>query len=356
MMTRWQLKIRIRMMLSHVSVFVAVVLLLEILYASAMFFGEVYVHSLPKASLGPFFTHFADGFLPIALIILLVTVPLGAVFSLITSRGLISRMQHLVDATTHFVSGHYTQRVQVTSEDELGLLERQFNLIGEQLVESIEQRRVLTEQNTRLAERTRILRDLHDGVKQQAFALTMQISAARALMETQPEEARIHLQNSEALAYQVQQELTALLQSSRPSVLSEKGLATALQQYAMTWSQQQQIPVQQHIHACILPPLMEEALLRLAQEALSNSARHSHASTVALDLSCKQDTVILIVEDNGCGFDPDDPALAMKNGIGLQSMHERIEALGGTLRIESKHGEGTRVVASCPVADKEVAE
>ncbi len=265
--------------------------------------GAVYVQLPPEVSTSSFFTNFVGGFLLVALIILLITIPLGAVFSLITTRGLIGRMQRLVDATTQFASGHYKQRVQVTSEDELGLLERQFNLMGEQLVESLEQRHVLTEQNTRLAERARIFRDLHDGVKQQAFALTMQISTARTLMDTQPEAARIHLQNSEALAYQVQQELTALIHSSRPSVLSEKGLATALREYVTTWSRQQQIPVQQRVDSCTLPPLMEEALLRIAQEALSNIARHSHALTVTLDLSCKQDLVTLILEDNGWGFD-----------------------------------------------------
>ena len=93
---------------------------------------------------------------------------------------------------------------------------------------------------------------------------------------------------------------------------------------------------------------MEEALLCITQEALSNIARHSHASAVTLDLSCKQDPVTLMLEDNGCGFDPDDQALAMKNGVGLQSMRKRIEAFGGTLCIENRYGEGTRIVASCP--------
>ena len=310
--------------------------------------GAVYVQLPPEVSTSSFFTNFTGGFLLAALIILFITIPVGAVFSLISTRGRLSRMQRLVDATMQLASGHYTQRVQVTNEDEFGLLERQFNLLAEQLVESLEQRQVLTEQNTRLAERARIFRDLHDGVKQQAFALTMQVSTALTLMDTQPEAARIHLQNSEALAYQVQQELTALIQSSRPSVLSEKGFATALQEYVTTWSRQQQIPVQQHVDACSFPPFMEEALLRITQEALSNSARHSHASAVTLDLSCKQDPVTLTLEDNGCGFDPDDPALALKNGAGLQSMRERIEAFGGTLRIESRDGEGTRIVASCP--------
>ncbi len=306
--------------------------------------GGVYVQLPPAVSTSSFFTDFAGRYLLVALLIPFLTLPLGALFSLMNTRRQLGRMQRLVDATSHFVAGHYAQRVQITSEDEFGALERQFNLMGEQLVESIEQRQLLTEQNARLAERAHILRDLHDGVKQQAFALTMQVSTARTLMDTQPEAARLHLQNAETLAYQVQQELTALLHSSRPSVLSEKGLASALREYVTVWSRQQQIRVSQHIDACALSPLLEEALLRIAQEALSNSARHSHASVVTLNLSCQHDLVTLLLEDNGCGFDLNGTV----SGIGLQSMHERIEAFGGTLRIESRKGEGTRILASCP--------
>ena len=311
--------------------------------------GAVYVQLPPEVSTSSFLTNFAEGFLLPVLIILFITIPIGVVLSFISTNELIRRMQHLIDVTTQVASGHYEQRLQVASENEVGMLEmfeRQVNFLLELLMESVEQRHMLTEQNARLAERARIFRDLHDGVKQQAFALTMQVSTARTLMDTQPEAVRTHLQNSEALAYQVQQELTTLIQSSRSSVLSEKGLATALQEYVTTWSRQQQIPVQQHVDTCTLAPLLEEALLRITQEALSNIARHGYASAVTLDLSCKQDPVTLVIEDNGCGFDPDNPA--MKNGVGLQSMHERIEALHGTLRIESRDGEGTRIVVSCP--------
>ncbi len=310
--------------------------------------GAVYVQLPPDVSTSSFFTNFVGSFLPAALLLLLITIPLGAGLSFMTSRGLLDRMQRLLDATTQVAAGHYQQHIQVMSEDETGVLELRFNLLAKQLMESIEQRQVLLEQNTRLAERARIFRDLHDGVKQQAFALTMQVSTARTLIGTQPEAARTHLQHAEALAYQVQQELTALLHSSHPSVLSEKGLATALQEYVTTWSRQQQIPVQHHIDGCALPPLMEEALLRITQEALSNVARHSHATAVTLDLSCTHERVTLILEDNGCGFDPDDSALVERNGVGLRSMHERLEAFEGTLRIESRKGEGTRIVASCP--------
>ncbi len=311
--------------------------------------GAIYVQLPPVVSTSSFFTNFIGEFLLVALVILVLTIPLSASFNFVNTRGLIGRMQHLIDATTHLASGHYEQHIQVVSKDEFGLLEQQFNLLAEQLVESLEQRQVLSEQNTRLAERARILRDLHDGVKQQSFALTMQVSTARTLMEAQPEAARTHLQNAEALAYQVQQELTALLHSSRPSILSEKGLARALHEYVTTWSRHQQIVVHHHIDSFTLPPLLEEALLRITQEALSNCARHSQASAVTLDLCCKQDQVVLILEDNGCGFDPDDPALTLKNGGGLQFMKERIESFGGTIRIESRDGEGTRIVVCCPI-------
>lgn len=310
--------------------------------------GAIYVQLPPVISTSSFFANFPAGLLLVALSILFSAFLIGAAFSLIITRGLLGRMQRFVDATTQFASGHYKQRVQVTSKDDFGLLEQQFNLMGEQLVESIEQRHVLTEQNARLAERARIFRDLHDGVKQQAFALTMQISTALTLMDTQPEVARTHLQNSEALAYQVQQELTALIQSSHPSVLSEKGLTAALQEYVTTWSQQQQLPVQQHVEICTLPLLMEEALLRITQESLANIARHSRASAVTLDLSWRQDQVTLRLEDNGCGFNPDDLVHTMKNGGGLRSMHERMEAFHGTLLIESGYDKGTRIIASCP--------
>ncbi len=346
MIAQWQSKLRIRIMFSHISASIAVMLLLETLCACVLFLVIAFSPGLDAT-----FPTFIKNFLPVAFIILLITIPVATVFGFIRTRRLIDRMQRLVDATAQIASGHYDQRIQISNKNEVGMSElfmQQFNLMAEQLMDSIEQRRVLTEQNARLTERAHIFRDLHDGVKQQAFALTMQISTARTLLDTQPEAARTHLYNSEVLAYQVQQELTELIQSSRPSVLSEKGLATTLHEYLAVWSRQQQITVRQHIDTCVLPPLIEDTLLRIAQEALSNIARHSRASAVTLSLSCQQNLLTLMLEDNGCGFDPHDPTLTLKNGVGLQSMRERIESLGGVLSIESKYGAGTCIVASCP--------
>lgn len=311
--------------------------------------GAVYVQLPPEVSINDFVSSFAFGFLLTGLITLLFAAPTGALFGLITTRGLVRRVQLLVEATTQFASGHFEQRVTVKSNDEAGQLEHQFNLMAEQLVESIEQRQTLTEQNARLAERARISRDLHDSVKQQMFALTMQVSTALTLLDTQPEAVRSHLSESEKLSHQVQQELTTLILSLRPSALTEKGLAVVLRDYVTGWSSQQHIPVQLYIDTCVLPPPVEEALLRIAQEALSNVARHSHASSVELHLSCEDGQVVLSIEDNGCGFDVGHSKQLAGNGVGLHSMRERIEALQGTCCVESTCGQGTLVKANIPM-------
>ncbi len=98
---------------------------------------------------------------------------------------------------------------------------------------------------------------------------------------------------------------------------------------------------------CPLPAPVEEAFLRIAQEALSNCARHSQATSVQITLECGPEQVILSVVDNGRGFDTQK---LNGTGVGLHSMRERMEALGGTIEVESKLGEGTHLIAHCPIA------
>src|SRR5262249_37636400 len=95
---------------------------------------------------------------------------------------------------------------------------------------------------------------------------------------------------------------------------------------------------------CPLSPSVEEALWRVAQESLSNIARHSGATKVHIYLTCDQGKGILSISDNGRGFDR---TLVDKIGIGLYSMKERMEAIGGMLSVQSNLGEGTRIIARC---------
>jgi NarL family two-component system sensor histidine kinase LiaS len=176
----------------------------------------------------------------------------------------------------------------------------------------------------------------------------MQISTALALLDQHKDAARKHLLEAETLAYQVQQELTTLIHEPRSSALQDKGLAAVLQDYVLSWSRQYSITADINVpETCILPATVEEALLRVTREALSNIARHSHATRVQVSLECSPEQTMLSIADNGQGFNPDS---LNSSGVGLHSMRERLEALGGTVSIESTTGQGTRLVAYCACA------
>lgn len=191
-------------------------------------------------------------------------------------------------------------------------------------------------------ERNRLARELHDSVKQQMFATIMQLGAARALIERDPAAAHGHLDNAEQLAQQAGAELSLLIHELRPLALAERGLPSVLRDYVADWARQSGVAAQVEIaREQALPPPAEHALLRVAQEALANVARHSSARTVTLMLSYQSGAATLTIADDGRGFEP---ALA-RAGVGLASMRERIEALGGHLSIASAPGAGTTVVA-----------
>ena len=123
---------------------------------------------------------------------------------------------------------------------------------------------------------------LHDSVKQQSFAAAAQISAAKTLLKRNPEAAETHIQEAERLTYDLRQELTNLIQELRPAALEGKGLARAVREYAADWSQQNGIPLDVRVQGeRALSLEIEQAVYRMVQEALSNIARHSQASSVA---------------------------------------------------------------------------
>ena len=91
---------------------------------------------------------------------------------------------------------------------------------------------------------------------------------------------------------------------------------------------------------------IEQALYRVAQEALANISRHSRATRVAVEVSCSGHGVVLSIVDDGVGFDE---TQVSGKGLGLSSMHERMQSVSGQLKIDSQPGKGTRIVASCPL-------
>ena len=283
----------------------------------------------------------------IVTIVPIYAVIIGVLTGLAAARRPVRRIKRLVAATTAFAQGDAAERVQVTRVDELGQLEHHFNQMAEQLAESIDQQRFLAEQNARLAERSRISRDLHDSVKQHLFAVALQVGVALSQVDAADERIRAHLLEADTLVSLAQQDLTAIIQQLRPSALQHKKLPSALRDYAKDWSRQHGLAIELRVEDTVtVPHAIEEAFWHVAVEALSNVARHSHATDVWIDLEATPDErVTLLIADNGRGVPVDANG---REGFGLQSMRERLEAVGGTTTIESSPTGGTRVIAQSP--------
>jgi NarL family two-component system sensor histidine kinase LiaS len=277
-----------------------------------------------------------------------IAVLIGTITGLAASRSPVGRMKRLVTATKEFAAGNSAERVQVTRHDEIGQLEHQFNVMAQQIVESAAQQRLLVEQNARLAERARISRDLHDSVKQHLFAVALQVGVALAQMDNADERTRRHLREADTLISLAQQELTAIIHQLRPTALGQKALPEALREYAQDWARQHDIALDLRAEdAMAIPQAVEEAFWPVAVEALSNVARHSQASSVRVTLAADAERVTLEITDDGSGFDM---GVGERSGVGLHSMRERLEALGGAVTIESGSGAGTRVFAQAPIS------
>jgi ligand-binding sensor domain-containing protein/signal transduction histidine kinase len=217
---------------------------------------------------------------------------------------------------------------------------RLFQALTQRAALSIENA-MLFEQTKELAvleERTRLAHDLHDSAKQKAFAAMAQLSTAQGTVDNDLPSAKGHLNEAEELVYEVIQELTFLIQELYPQGLKEKGLKLSLEEYLFEWENRNDIPaefVSEHDMRLSLP--IEQALFRIAQEALANVARHSHATKVEVHLEYQPETIKMSIRDNGKGFDP----LKRPSGIGLRAIQERTRSINGQVEIESAPGRGT---------------
>lgn len=271
------------------------------------------------------------------LILLCAVAPFGAVFGLILSGGLIRRLAALTAAADAWSEGDFSALPADRKQDEIGLLGRRMRNMAERLQALLQDRQVLAQ----MEERNRLARDLHDTVKQQSFATLMQIRAARNRLAEDPAEAEQHLLEAESLVKASQQDLALMIAELRPAALADQGLEEALRLYLATWSSQACIPSSFDCsNARSLSLDVEQALYRVAQEALANVARHSRATAVRVSLVFERELVCLEIRDNGVGFDAQSAAA----GYGLQSMRERLASVDGFLRVESS-AEGTVVAA-----------
>lgn len=206
-------------------------------------------------------------------------------------------------------------------------------------------------------ERHRIARELHDQMGQHLTALILGLKSLKdATVDSSPAHAR--LQQLQQLADLVGKEVHHLALELRPTALDDLGLHTTLLHYVEAWSERSGVEVDVHstgLETERLPSPIETALYRIVQEGLTNVLKHAQARYVSLILQRSSKQVLAILEDDGCGFDPE--AVSNSSGatgrLGLLGMRERVALVGGTLTVESTPGCGTTVFVRIPLAAKE---
>ncbi|WP_267716343.1 GAF domain-containing sensor histidine kinase [Streptomyces sp. CoH17] len=197
-------------------------------------------------------------------------------------------------------------------------------------------------------ERSRLAHELHDAVSQKLFSLRLTAQAATALVDRDPARAKDELHQVATLAAEAADELRAAVVELRPAALEEDGLVATLRT---------QIQVLDRAHGArvtftgrgvkALPAAQEEAMLRVAQEALHNALRHSGADHVEVTLHRRGAGAVLRITDDGSGFDPHTVRRAGRH-LGLVSMRDRAGGAGGRLTVRSTPGEGTTIEMEVP--------
>ena len=273
---------------------------------------------------------------------ILIASVVGTLTGLLITRNVTRRLRRITQAAAAWSKGEFGVEVRDPTYDEIGQLGQNLNGMADQLHTWLSTR----EELAAIEERNRLARDLHDSIKQNVFAIALLVGAARMHLPPDTLPAQTYLADAEALAEQTRQELTVLIRELRPARLDEKGLAAVLRGYTEDWSRRMGIAVALQVQGERVIALdSEEALFRVAQEALANIARHSGAEHVTIHLAWDGAQVRLTITDDGTGFDV---AHANGRGVGLASMRERIATHNGTLKISSAAG-ATTVEATLPL-------
>jgi signal transduction histidine kinase len=215
--------------------------------------------------------------------------------------------------------------------------EQELRRLSRQLVQALEN------------ERKSISRELHDEVGQMLTALRMELRSLQDL-RTAPEPGfEEHLEGAKRLAEQSLRALRDMAMGLRPSMLDDLGLGSAIQWQARQFSKHTGIPVNatiEHVPAA-LPDQHRTCIYRFVQEALTNCARHAHAKTIDVNVSSQDGHLIVVVRDDGIGFDT---TRVRGSGLGLIGLEERVKELDGDISLVSQPNKGTVVSARIPFA------
>jgi signal transduction histidine kinase len=196
-------------------------------------------------------------------------------------------------------------------------------------------------------ERRRLRRDLHDGLGPSLATISLQSETVRSILRTHPEEAEALLDELTIQAQTTMQEVRRLIHALRPPVLDDLGLVQGLHALAASFSQSGvSIAIQSESSLPELPAAYEVAIYRIVQEALTNVVKHAQAHSCTVRLVCDK-SICLEIQDDGIGIPKN-----RISGVGLHSMRERAEELGGTCTITTNNDHGTLIQVSLPVRSR----
>jgi len=285
----------------------------------------------------------------------------GALYALRDNSGALTGYVKIARDLTERVRAEEELR-RAHDELEARVRERTFDLakVNEQLRGEISERLKTERDRVRLLrqivsaqedERRRIARDIHDQVGQHMTALRLNLAALDPRAGGDEEFSR-KLEQAKTIAERVDADVDFLAWELRPAALDDIGLAEAIGNFVREWSNHSGVEAQFHsmgMDKARLSPETETNLYRIMQEALNNTMKYAQSKRVEVLLECRDSHVMLIVEDDGVGFDPKEQARAQgARGLGLLGMRERAALVGGAVEIESKPNEGTTILVRVP--------
>ncbi len=220
---------------------------------------------------------------------------------------------------------------------------------------------VRVEQMARLREkvvladyRTRLSQEMHDGIQHYLVNIAARLELARKLMGKEPEQAAKIAVDQRFAVRQAADELRYLVRLLRSPAVEREGFVDALRHHLSLFAERSSISAPLAIQGTTtpVPPEVAHAAFRILQEALTNVEKHAQTDQAAVTLRFSPDLFECVIADKGVGFDPSNTAErpGIEGGLGLSSMRERAESVGGSLRVNSVPGQGTEITVSVPMA------
>jgi signal transduction histidine kinase len=268
-------------------------------------------------------------------------------------------IRNLVHATQAVAAGDLSQHVTPWANDEIGRLAESFNRMTDALAQAAAEQAERAQLRAEFVnqviaaqeeERKRIARELHDSTGQSLSSLLLGLRRLEEAADL--ESLRERVADLREIVSASLEEVRRMAWELRPSALDDLGLVAALKRYAADYRERNGIEVDliaRGLDGERLPPEVETTVYRIVQEALTNVMRHAQAQNVSVLIDRREGKLLLVIEDDGVGFDPSSLIEGPGQRLGLYGMRERAELLGGKFTVESSEGQGTTLFVDLPL-------